>query len=182
MYVHRTFCRKGLKENILKNQGERSYNETLKCSFSLNVVCVCVPYLLRKVIQFPLKWNHLWLLTLIIVWPWYCSQHSKLSKGCSVCVLNHLRRDFPHLSRPDLRPTHNPVQWVPGHGVATHQQLTPRWKKGWSYASASPTPPHTFMACYRVSFIFDLNFGQTYSNFTISSHAIKQHSSLGVFV
>jgi hypothetical protein len=24
------------------------------------------------------------------------------------------RRDFPHLSRPDLRPTQPPVQWVPG--------------------------------------------------------------------
>jgi hypothetical protein len=23
-------------------------------------------------------------------------------------------RDFPHLSRPGLRPTHPPVQWVPG--------------------------------------------------------------------
>ena len=23
-------------------------------------------------------------------------------------------RDFPHLSRPDLRPTQPPVQWVPG--------------------------------------------------------------------
>jgi hypothetical protein len=22
--------------------------------------------------------------------------------------------DFPHLSRPTLRPTHPPVQWVPG--------------------------------------------------------------------
>ena len=24
------------------------------------------------------------------------------------------RRDFPHLSRPTLRPTHSPLQWVPG--------------------------------------------------------------------
>ena len=23
-------------------------------------------------------------------------------------------RDFPHLSRPDLRPTQPPVQWIPG--------------------------------------------------------------------
>jgi len=37
------------------------------------------------------------------------------------------------------------------------------------------------MACYRVNFIFDLNYGQTYSSFTISSHAIQQHSSLGAF-
>ena len=29
-------------------------------------------------------------------------------------IESRLGRDFPHLSRPDLRPTQPPVQWVPG--------------------------------------------------------------------
>jgi hypothetical protein len=29
-------------------------------------------------------------------------------------IESRLRRDFPHLSRPVLRPTQPPVQWVPG--------------------------------------------------------------------
>jgi len=47
------------------------------------------------------------------------------SFGCSYCVAtahgldgpgieSRWGRDFPHLSRPSLRPTQSHVQWVPG--------------------------------------------------------------------
>jgi hypothetical protein len=57
-------------------------------------------------------------------------------------------RDFLHLSRPPLRPTQPPVQWVPGlyRGVrcgravtlTPHPLLVPRSKTEWSYTSTLP--------------------------------------------
>jgi hypothetical protein len=37
----------------------------------------------------------------------FCTQHRKM-------IEFRWGRDFPHLSRPSLRPTQPPVQWVPG--------------------------------------------------------------------
>ena len=57
-------------------------------------------------------------------------------------------RDFPHQSRPSLRPTQPPVQWVPGlspgvrcgRGVTLtpHPLLMPRSKIEYSYTSTLP--------------------------------------------
>jgi len=66
-------------------------------------------------------------------------------------------RDFPHLSRPVLRPTQPSLQWVPGlsrgqsgRGVAltTHPHLAPRLKKEYSYTLL---PLWAFMDCSRVN-------------------------------
>ena len=66
---------------------------------------------------------------------------------------------FPHPSRPDLRPTQPPIQWVlgispgkSGRGVAlTHPHLAPRLKEEDSYTS---TPLWAFAACSIVNFTF----------------------------
>ena len=65
-------------------------------------------------------------------------------------------RDFPHLSRPTLKPTQPPIQWVPvlsrglsGRGVTltTHPHLVPRSLK----SRAIPLlPVWARVACYRV--------------------------------
>ena len=53
-------------------------------------------------------------------------------------------RDFPHLSRPTLRPTQPPVEWVPG---LSRSKMRPRH-------DADPSPPSSAEVKNRVELYF----------------------------
>ena len=95
-------------------------------------------------------------------WPGQHSQYTDLLD--SPRFKTQLQQDFLYPSRPALKPTWPPVQWVPTLNphinaawmwLTTHPQLAHRLKKQYSYASPlTPLPSSDFMACYRVKFTF----------------------------
>ena len=75
---------------------------------------------------------------------------------------------FPHPSKPALRPTQPPIQWVPGFfpgGKAVEAWRwphTPIYRRGWGKSWAVPLfPLWAFVACSRVNFTFTFTFTPT---------------------
>jgi hypothetical protein len=119
------------------------------------------------------------------------------SGGCSVYSYGlggpwfepSCERDFPYPLRLFLRPTHPPVQWVPGlkrpgRGVesTTYHHLAPKLNKGESYTSVPP--PLSLSLSLSLSVPSWLVIGQNLPfrrNFLETRHSLRHHRNCWVF-
>ena len=84
-------------------------------------ICVCI-YIIYLFIYISMEWKYLIICLVILtrIQSFKVGQDSVVSIATrygldSLGIESRWGRDFPHASRPALRSTQPPVQWVPGH-------------------------------------------------------------------